>query len=368
MIERRMLLKAFTACGALCCGPPVFAQTDTSPARPQTPSPPFPYRAEDVTIASSADGVRLAGTLTRPTERRLSPAILLLTVAGPNDRNLSFAGHEAFAVIADRLTREGFAVLRLDDRGIGQSQGDWRQASYDVLAADARSALRTLCYDPDVDPSRVGVFGLSEGSMIAAMAAAANDPPVAFAVLASPAGVNGTALLRSQLVRTLALGGITEAATASYLQAFDTFVALTRAAAQDGSKLADLQAFLEGPGRALVPPYQFVPQDAAARARLFAGPWYQSQLNLDPAPIYAAMRQPSLVINGDKDMVLPPAENLPAIRRAIPFAEFALIPNMSHMLQPSLTGAPAEYARNDITVDPRVLETMTSWLRRWVSG
>lgn len=324
MMTKRTLLGA----GLASVAPGALAQVN----RPQTPVPPLPYDNEDVIVVGVA-GARLAGTLSLPPNP--AAGVLLLSVAGPNDRDLSFAGHRAFAVLADRLARAGIASLRLDDRGVGASQGDWATASYDMLAADALAAVAMLRADRRLNAGKVGVFGLSEGAAIAAMTAACSHPPLGFAVLASPPGVSGEAALRGQLERTLATSGITDAAAAPYRAAFASFVDLTRAAASDPARLDDLVQFLSGPGRALVPPARF----------------------------YAGMRAPMLVIGGGLDVILPPEENHPPIRAMAPTAEFMVFDGVSHLLQPARTGLPQEYAQTDLTLDPRVIEAIERWIR-----
>jgi len=365
MMERRRLLRLASAALAFAAAP-ACAQTQANPQtqrRSQLPAPPFPYGQDEV-IVSGIGGARLTGTITLPRARTRHPAILLLSVAGPNDRDLSFAGHRAFAVLADRLTRAGFAVLRCDDRGVGGSEGDWSTAGYEVLAGDARSAIALLRGRPDIDPNRVGAFGLSEGAVIAGMTAATLEVPLSFVVLASPPGLPGEAALRSQFVRTLALSGIAGEAEQAYLRTYDDFIALTRAAAVDPTRMAELEQFVAGPGAMLIPPYQFVPREPAALARFLSGPWYQSQLDVVPAQHYARLRAPCLVVGGDRDLIVPAEENFPPIREAARDAEFQLFENVSHLLQPSQTGLPAEYAANEITIDPRVLDAVASWLTR----
>lgn len=361
MKTRRTALAFAAAAFAMFTIPSALAQ---APTRSQTPVAPFPYDVEEVLVTSSADGAQLAGAVTSPRDASPHAAMLLLSVAGPNDRDLSFAGHRAYAVLADRLTRAGFVVLRLDDRGVGGSQGDWAQTSYDTLAADALSAIALLRSRADVDAARVGVFGLSEGAAIAALAAARVNEPLAFLVLGSPPALDGEAALRAQFEHTLTLYGVSGEQAVQFRAGFAQFLSLARAAGHDPARLPELEAFLAGPGRALVPPYGFMPSDAAAQARIFAGPWYQSQLDLAPAQFYAAMRAPALVVGGDRDLILPPAEHHPALRGVAPHAEFVVISGISHLLQPTETGSPAEYARTQITIDPRVLDTIESWVRQ----
>jgi pimeloyl-ACP methyl ester carboxylesterase len=353
---------ALAACAAMVSLLAPQAARAQERRRAQTPAAPFPYEVEEVRLSSGADNVVLAGALTRPSSAGRAPALLLLGVAGPNDRDLSFAGHAAFAVLADRFTRAGFTVLRLDDRGVGGSGGDWRVASYDVLAADALSAIAYLRGRADVDAGRVGVFGLSEGAAIAMMAAAAS--PAAFLVLASPPGLSGEASLQLQFEQTLALYGVSGERAAALRQAYSQFIALARGAGDDAQAVGRLEAFLNGPGRDLVPPYNFLPRDAAGQARLFAGAWYQSQLAFDPAPHLRMARAPVLVVGGARDVILPPSQHHAAIRAVKPDAEFTVIDGVGHVLQPTQTGSPMEYARSETTIDPRVLDVVEGWLRR----
>ena len=86
--------------------------------RPQDPKTPYPYDEEEVKYSSSAPGIILAGTLTLPRSRKQSPAVLLIAGSGPNDRNETVFGHKPFLVLADHLTKQGIAVLRVDKRGL----------------------------------------------------------------------------------------------------------------------------------------------------------------------------------------------------------------------------------------------------------
>lgn len=86
--------------------------------RPQEPRPPYPYDTVAVAYQNSqATGVKPAGTLTVPRGAGPFPAALLITGSGPEDRNETVFGHRPFLVLADHLTRNGIAVLRVDDAG-----------------------------------------------------------------------------------------------------------------------------------------------------------------------------------------------------------------------------------------------------------
>jgi len=160
------------------------------PKRPQLPKAPFPYKAEDVTFVSNEE-VTLAGTLTLPGGDGPHPVAVMITGSGPQDRDESLAGHQPFLVIADHLTRQGLAVLRYDDRGVGESTGDFAVATSADFASDVRAAIRFLQTRKDIDAKRIGMIGHSEGGLIAPMVAAGPDgKSVAFSILLAPPTVN----------------------------------------------------------------------------------------------------------------------------------------------------------------------------------
>jgi uncharacterized protein len=322
----------------------------------------MPSPAERDARIAATDGIVLAGTFSPGAPGGRRPAVLLLGPAGPNDRDMTFATHKAFRVWATHLTGAGFAVLRLDDRGVGDSGGAWQDTGYQQLAADALSAVRWLAAQPEVDADRIALVGLSEGAAIA-MLAAAGSTDVGAVVLLSPPGVPGDRALASTLDRTLAMTGIAGERAQDVRREFARFIALSRAAAANPAGLSPLAEFLSGPGQMLVPPYAFVPRDPAERARLFAGDWYQSQLNWDPADPAARIRVPVLVVGGGRDRVLPLAEHHPPLRALLePTTQFLVFNTLSHLLQPAVTGLPQEYAGIAVTVAPEALAAVSAWL------
>lgn len=131
-------------------------------ARPQEPVRPFPYLEEEVTVRT-AGGLELAGTWTKPKTGGPFPAALLISGSGAQDRDESLMGHRPFLVLSDSLTRLGLAVLRLDDRDTGKSGGVFAETSYADKVSDVEAALRYLKSREDVDGSRIGLIGHSEG-------------------------------------------------------------------------------------------------------------------------------------------------------------------------------------------------------------
>jgi len=156
--------------------------------RPQEPKPPFPYAQQELTWPNG--DITLTGTLTLPQGEGPFPAAVLITGSGPQNRDEELLGHKPFLVIADHLTRHGFAVLRYDDRGVGGSTGSVMLASSADFAGDVIAAVAMLRGNPMIDAGKVGVIGHSEGGLVGPLAAAQSGD-IAFVVMLAGPGVTG---------------------------------------------------------------------------------------------------------------------------------------------------------------------------------
>src|SRR6185436_2762106 len=87
--------------------------------RPQEPIKPYSYYEEEVSFENKEASVRLAGTLTLPKKEGLFQVVILISGSGPQNRDEELMGHKPFLVLSDYLTKNGVAVLRFDDRGVG---------------------------------------------------------------------------------------------------------------------------------------------------------------------------------------------------------------------------------------------------------
>jgi hypothetical protein len=125
------------------------------------------------------------------------PVALLIPGSGKHDRDETVADHRIFLVLADHLTRNGVAVLRCDDRGVGGSTGDKMAVTDQDLAYDPLAAVAFLKGHPEIDPKKIGLIGHSEGGIIAPIAAAKSDD-VAYIILLAGPGLNGEELLYRQ--------------------------------------------------------------------------------------------------------------------------------------------------------------------------
>lgn len=329
--------------------------------RPQEPVRPYPYRDEDVVYANKAAGNQLAATLTIPPGKGPFPAVVLITGSGPQDRDESLMGHKPFLVLADHLTRKGIAVLRVDDRGVGKSTGDFAAATTADFATDTEAGVAFLKTRPEIDPKRIGLIGHSEGGIIAPMIAARNHD-VAFIVMMAGSGVPGDEILEAQM------GLISEAMGKSHEDA-------VKAVAQQRELLALVKQSPDGAGLqkelrekigAAAGEELTEPQIGAAVKQL-TSPWMRYFLSYDPATALIKVKCPVLALNGEKDLQVPPKQNLPVIRKALEAAgnknfEIDELPGLNHLFQTAKTGSPGEYAQIEETIAPIALEKMSGWI------
>jgi len=326
--------------------------------RPQEPKPPFPYQSLPATVPGPG-GIHLAGTLTVPPGQGPFPAALLIAGSGPNNRNEDVFGHKIFLVLADNLTRHGFAVLRLDKRGVGQSTGDAATATTSDYAADAAAAFAWLRRQPEIDAARVGLIGHSEGGLIAPMVAS-QRPSVAFVVLLAGQAERGEDLIVSQVEAINAASGAPPAAVAKIATTERAILDVVMAAPTDAAVPAALNAAAARGAIPKIPPAQVPGLDS---------PWYRAMLKTDPAPYLQALRCPVLALIGSKDVQVPPAANLPLLKADLahdPHATVEELPGLNHLFQTATTGLPTEYAQIQETIAPAALTTMDHWLAHTV--
>ena len=165
--------------------------------RPQYPQKPYPYNSEDVIIDNPQAKVQLAGTITFPKEGGSFPAILLINGSGPQDRDETIYNHKPFLVIADYLTKKGFAVLRVDDRGYGASTGKYNYSTTKDFADDAIQSVKYLKTRKELDSTKIGLIGFNEGGIIAAMVES-KMKDINFVVLLATPGLTGKDVLLAQ--------------------------------------------------------------------------------------------------------------------------------------------------------------------------
>jgi dienelactone hydrolase len=345
--------------------PAPAAEAPRAPARPQEPRPPFPYTEREVALDAPEAG-RLAGTLTIPPGKAPFPAVVLISGSGQQDRDETIFGHRPFRLLADRLARAGFVVLRTDDRGTGQTTGALGTLETDV--GDARAAFEWLGQQPEVDRQRIGLLGHSVGGLIAPTIAA-RTRKVAFIVALAGPGVTGVELIAAQ-VEALLTASKVPAAAAKQIADVQRKVGAAIAKGDPARIRATLRESLVDSARALGRP---VPDDATldrlvdAKLPETANPWVVSLFRSDAPALWRQVKCPVLAIIGDKDLQVPADSNLAGLTAALAAGGNKDVtakkqPGLNHLYQHATTGLVDEYGTIEETFDPATLDLIAAWM------
>jgi pimeloyl-ACP methyl ester carboxylesterase len=331
--------------------------------RPQEPKPPFPYDAVDVAYENS--GIKLAGTLTVPRGAGPFPAAILITGSGPQDRDEALFGHKPFWVIADHLTRHGIAVLRLDDRGVGQSTGNSTMIGVEEMAGDVLAGVHFMKGRKEIDGGRIGLIGHSEGGIVGPLAAA-QSPDVAFVVMLAGTGVNGEQVLYLQSEMVIRSMGGGDDAVKQNRKLQELLFGVLHQEKDEKDRQVMIQKFRDAwkADRG-----SDAPKEMEAQFGGITSPEMMSFVLFDPAEALRKVKVPVLAMNGSRDVQVPPVQNLPAIVAALtaggnPDVTAIELPGLNHLFQHCKTCAPTEYGVLEETFSYEALEIMTDWITR----
>lgn len=329
----------------------------SQPKRPQVPQKPYPYDEQEVDFPNSAaEGVRISCTLTTPKGDGPIPAVSLLSGSGPHTRDQLNFGHPLGLVLGDFLTRQGFAVLRCDDRGVGKSTASRENLAamtYHDLASDASAMVQYLKKNPRIDPRRIGLIGHSEGGVVAPLAAAAN-PDVSFLVLLAGLGAKGDVAILAQKTAILKASGVSQPDVSSDRALYDAILA-----SKDEAEIR----------KAAEPMLSSLPPGAkAAQLRMILSPYWKTMLAYDPAPTLASLKIPVLALFGEKDLQVLPEVNAPPVREVGKSGKnermiVEVVPGVNHLFQTARTGLPQEYGQIEETIASVVLNRISGWLK-----
>ena len=352
--------------------PLTFKKTDkvSELRRPQTPKPPFPYKIENLTYQNETAKIKLAGTLTLPQGEGPFPAVILISGSGAQDRDETIFEHRPFHVLADALTRRGIAVLRVDDRGVGGSTGSVATSTSDEFAGDVMAGIAILKSRSDIDPHKIGLIGHSEGGIIAPIVAARSND-VAFIVLLAGTGLPGDEILfmQGRLISKVMGASEKDLDRQKELQKrlFD-IVKTERDTAKSGPAIRQAVKKLLSE---LTPEERKEAGDLEAttetQIKQLDTPWFRFFLSFDPRPTLEKVRCPVLALNGEKDLQVPPKEDLAEIAKALKKGGNTRVttmelPGLNHLFQTCKTGAVSEYSEIEETIAPQALKVIGDWV------
>ncbi len=305
-----------------------------------------------------------------PSEGKDFPAVVLISGSGPQDRDEALLGHKPFLVLSDHLTKQGIAVLRYDDRGTAESEGDFSAATSADFKTDVASAVDYLKSREEIDSKNIGLIGHSEGGIIAPMVAV-ESKDVAFIILMAGTGIRGDDLLlrQSELIgRASGMSDDQIKTTREFNQgAYDIVVnTVNEATIREDLKQYLEEAVTKNPDLATANGLKeevFVDQILGQ----LTSPWMSYFIKHDPSKVLQKVDCPVLAIVGEKDLQVPAKVNLEAIEEALKAGgntnyTIKELPGLNHLFQEAKTGSPSEYAQIDQTISPDALELMSSWI------
>jgi hypothetical protein len=278
-------------------------------------------------------------------------------------------GHKPFLVIADYLTRNGIAVLRYDDRGVGGSQGKYSEATSADLATDVEAAFNFLQNNSKIKPDQIGLIGHSEGGLIAPIVAASNHN-IGFIVSLAGPGVNGQKIIIRQTQDISRLSGINETNIKETTKTNNTLYEILKKESDNiKAEIKIMDAYKE-----ILLKKKTSEEDtkkAIEQLRFSFGAnsytWFRYFIMTNPATYWKKVECPVLALNGSKDQQVAADENIPAIDKALKsggnkFSMTAIIPGLNHLFQNCKTGLPSEYGSIEETFSPDVLEIISGWI------
>ncbi|MCX6231576.1 MAG: alpha/beta hydrolase [Bacteroidetes bacterium] len=336
--------------------------------RPQLPKQPYPYQTKDISFNNTTDNVELAGTISFPDGSGKFPAVVLISGSGPQNRDEELLGHKPFLVIADYLTRNGIAVLRYDDRGTAKSKGDFSKGTTYDFARDAEAAFMYLKTLDNIDTTRIGLMGHSEGGMIAPIIVSGNKS-VRFIVLLAGPGLTGKEIILKQSVLIARAGGEKEDKINKANDLNKKIYKIAIKEKDDSKAKAKIRKLMD----------EYVEGLDHEESLAFAGqkdiiiqqvltPWFRTFLAFDPKQYLTKTHCAVLALNGANDLQVPPDEDLAAIEKYLKKAgnsnyTVKKLPKLNHLFQTCETGSPEEYIKIEETFSPIALELIKNWIK-----
>jgi dienelactone hydrolase len=316
-----------------------------------------PYREEEATFSNLTVNTRLAGMLTIPAGPGPFPAVVLLSDAGPQDRDGTVGDFAPLGLLADYLTRRGIAVLRFDDRGVGKSGGTPAVTTAD-LVSDAQAGLNYLRTRPEIDLAHLGLVGHGEGGNVALLAAAQPLPP-AFVVTLAAYGLPGRDIVVQQQATTLRTLGTENAQIEAATKRQLAMLEIIRQTTDNAQAQAIVANMLKQSNAAID---NVTAQSSAAE---MTSPRYRYFLAFNPVEKLSAVTCPVLLLNGTSDLTVNADANLNALKNGLSKNKNVTVKKLqgvNHLFQPEATKWPIINGQQQPNFSPEAQEAIREWV------
>jgi pimeloyl-ACP methyl ester carboxylesterase len=265
------------------------------------------YKEEKVIFNNG--NIKLAGTLTIPSNEGKHPAVVMITGSGPLNRDEEYMGMKPFKIIADHFTNKGIAVLRYDSRGVGESTGNVLLSTFPDFANDVMAAINYLKNRNEINASQVGLCGHSEGAFIASLCASSYDD-ITFIILISGGGHTGEKIFLSQSELIMKADGESQDKINDILISQKKLLSLILEEAKGTeiesllieitNKSMNIQTNVENVSKEQL--NNNIKDQITCQLEQFNSPWFKYFLEYDPIPKLEKVKCPVLMLFGELDL------------------------------------------------------------------
>ena len=305
-----------------------------------------PFSEQDVSFDN--DDVSLEGTLSIPEGDGPHPAVVIAHSSGGGLRDEPY-----YRFHADWFARSNVATLRFDRRGSGASTGSFETADFGELADDLLAGVSRLRQRDDIDRGRIGVWGHSQGGWVGPEAASRSDD-VAFCVIVAGTAVSPAEQMCFYTRNELEKQGYDDVAIENAVELRTSIDEYYRGNVSRRRLLAAIEEKEQEPWCTTSP--ADIPNDVTGTK------WYH-EFDYDPVPTLESVTQPTLVVCGGSDRIVPHEESIPIWRSAFGDqreSRVRRIPNADHFL--TVVSRPDEpWQWRSLATG--YTETLADWLR-----
>lgn len=335
----------------------------------------LPYNTEEITFYN--EGNTFAGTITYPKdEGKKFPAVVMITGSGAQNRDEEIYGFKIFGIIADQLSKNGIAVLRYDDRGVGGSKGkSVNESTTADFAGDVIAAIDYLKTKDYIQPMAIGLLGHSEGGIVAPIVSTKRND-VAFMILMAGTGVKGIDIIKEQSKLIMKADNATDDEISGYIVMlnliYETLVKdgnikdLENPLAQNVKDSFDKMTPEEK--KTIKNKDEYIKQTVDETIKQFSSKWMRYFMSYDPSYALEKVTCPVLLLFGGKDLQVPVGQNQKPMEDALRKAgnqEYIVkvFPGANHLFQEAGTGSPNEYPQLPKEFIPGFLDEITEWIK-----
>lgn len=330
----------------------------------------------EIELIIQVDDLKIGGTLSIPTNPKISSLVIMSSGSGPQDRDETLEGFKIFKVIADHLASKGIASFRYDDRGVGESTGDFVNSTIEDHSNDLESIMDYFKTSKKHPFNDFILFGHSQGGILAGKVAVGNESVKKVILMGAPAVPLievVTYQVRQDYEHTDLPKNLIEADVSAHNklmkaieddknidEAYNLFRDTTESILFEMATSEDAVDSLK------------IKQQAIAKADefkiIYGLPSLTSFLYYDPSQDYEQLKVPILGLFGGLDFQVPIHQNKDRMENALLKSgtdyHFITFEKANHFFQKAVTGKRAEYGKLEKKFVVNFLDEISNWIIR----